>query len=115
MAYATQMNKADDLADKKRNKLCKQLYLYLFGKKWPKGWDIFWHIQGFCSFSDEAIYMSADNLRDPYDFNTLIHEFIHLNNPKMAHGKKFTALQRKLVREGKRALGAVKNAKTTSN
>jgi predicted metal-dependent hydrolase len=53
--------------------------------------------------------MSADSLQDPYDLNTLIHEFIHLNNPKFAHGKKFTQLQRKLVKEAKRALSAVRS------
>ena len=99
------MNKADDLADKKRNKLCKQLYLHLFGKKFPKGWHIYWSVQGFCSFHDEAIYMSAGSLRDPFDFQTLIHEFLHLNQPALKHGKKFDQQVRQLVKTAKQVLG----------
>ena len=64
------MNKKDVEADKKRTALCKKLFKRLFGKPFPKGWTIHWHVNAMTSFHDEAIFMGADSLVDPYDLET---------------------------------------------
>lgn len=102
------MTKKDIEADKKRNKICKKLYLHLFGSPWPKGWQIHWHVNGFTSFNDKAIYMSADSIKDSYDLETLCHEFLHLRT-EMKHGKEFDKFVRKMVKEAKRALPSIRS------
>src|SRR5258708_1865812 len=102
MVNASKMSKRDDLADKKRSKLCKNLYSHLFGKKFPKNWHIYWNVQGFCSFSDEAIYLSCGSMKDSFDFQTVIHELLHLAAPDLKHGKEFFRQLRLKVKEAKR-------------
>lgn len=106
------MNKRDIEADKKRNKLCKKLYLRLFGRPFPKGWSIQWHIQGATDFHSQWIMMMADSIKDPWDLATLIHEFQHVNAPDMKHGKEFERQHRTLLKEAKRALSTIKRKAT---
>lgn len=97
----------DTKADKRRNQIVKALYFKLFGVKWPKGWDIKWHVQGLTSSVDKRIYMFAHSFKDPYDFVTLIHEMLHVNSPDMHHGKAFERKVRKLVKEAKGVISKV--------
>lgn len=104
MVNASKMNARDVRADKSRNKMLRNLFQHLFSKKFPKGWEIYWNVQGFCSFNDQAIYLSCGSMRDSFDFNTVIHELLHLAEPELKHGKEFWKLLRLKTKEAKRAL-----------
>lgn len=89
----------DEIADQKRNVKAKALYERLFGRKWPKGWDIVWHVAGMTNYHDKRIYVCADSIRDKFDRETLLHELLHMHAPKMKHGPKFEATVRVLMKE----------------
>lgn len=66
------------------------------GKKWPEGWRVFWHrsrskrVYGTCNFTYKSILLNVRMAEEHGRVvQTLLHEFVHMMNPKLRHGQKF--------------------------
>jgi hypothetical protein len=77
----------------------QQVWSYLFDDDpWPEGWQVGWMDDpkgfGCCIWQTKVIALNA-NLslqRNEPILATLVHEFIHLRQPRLLHGKHFKRL-----------------------
>lgn len=86
----------------------RQVWRALYPKEpWPKGWRVEWAgfmrgAAGLCIYGERRILISyGDAARDRGAFrgavSTLLHEFLHVRNPRLRHGKDFRAAHRWLL------------------
>ncbi len=89
-------------ADLKRTLRVKALYKRLFGEPFPANWIVEWHVRGLTVVPHmRAVYLMCDDMKDPDDFHTVVHELLHVNRPMMEHGKEFEKEVRRLLRRAK--------------
>jgi hypothetical protein len=78
-------------------------YRGLYGEPWPEGWSVQWERSlgrrrlGDCHWHWKRIRLSAAALaryQPAQAIETLIHEIVHMRNPKLRHGAEFQRLVR---------------------
>lgn len=88
--------------EQRQTKAAKQLYCKASGLFWPPGWKIIWNVAGMTIPQKRVIYLSFDKLRDNFDLETLIHEFVHMEHPRWKHGKYFDKRVKELLKGAKK-------------
>jgi len=92
------------------NPIARRLYRAIYGEPWPKGWRVEWRgfmrgCLGLTVFHSSRILLSYGDAKggtkskasihkgEPEGvIGTLVHEFVHMRNPEMNHGKEFSRL-----------------------
>lgn len=83
----------------------RQVWCALFpGEPWPRGWRVEWAgfmrgVWGLTTYWDRRVLLSyADALKPGRGaVETLVHEFIHVRNRRLRHGKDFKAHEHYLL------------------
>ena len=73
-----------------------RIYKTLFGKKLP--YQIQFRVLGYCDHFARVILLGSQDIDGKEDFNTLIHELVHVRYPNSSHGKRFEKQVDKLVK-----------------
>jgi hypothetical protein len=79
----------------------KEIYARLWpGEKWPRGWRVEWAgfmrgALGLCLYGEKRILLSyADAKKKDSDvLRTVVHEFMHMRNRGLRHGKEWRQIE----------------------
>lgn len=87
-----------DPADGRRTERFWRLYERLFNTSRPPGWKVFWHIEAITLPKNKSVIFTCNSMRPGEDLDTVVHEMLHIKDPRLEHGKEFERECRRLLR-----------------
>ena len=92
----------EDSVEKKNAARLRRIYKALFSEKCP--YQFQFGVLGYCDHFAKVILLEAPDISDKGDFETAIHEMVHMRFPELKHGKRFVKKVNKLVKAARKVI-----------